>query len=72
MKKKVQEVKKGQIFQVKKELSYFTLGKRYEVESVSYDNGTGKQVVEFVDDSKHFHEITENFLERHFKLSEIQ
>jgi len=66
------EVREGQIFELKKELNYFTLGKRYEVESVYYDNGTEKLMIKFSDDDGDTHGIAEVWLERHFKLAEIQ
>ena len=72
VKEKVQEVKKGQIFELKKELNYFTLGKRYGVESVYYDNGTEKLMIKFSDDDGDIHGIAEVWLEKHFKLAEIQ
>tara|TARA_R110002049_G_scaffold3397_1_gene25844 strand:- start:836 stop:1069 length:234 start_codon:yes stop_codon:yes gene_type:complete len=73
VKKKIEkEVREGQIFELKKELNYFTLGKRYEVENVYYDNGTEAMMIKFSDDDGDTHGIAEVWLERHFKLAEIQ
>ena len=73
VKKKIQEeVREGQIFELKKELNYFTLGKRYEVQGVYYDNGTEAMMIKFSDDDGDTHGIAEVWLEKHFKLAEIQ
>lgn len=68
------QVKKGQIYELKGNsvMNFFTKGKRYEVESVEYDNGKETTDAIFIDDDGDRHPISEDFLEKNFKLSKIQ
>ena len=50
-------IKIGQIFELKKELKYFTLGKSYKIQDVKYEHGIGEEVVTFIDDNNNKHEI---------------
>jgi hypothetical protein len=68
LKKEVSRINKSQMVECNKQISYFTIGKRYEVENVYYNNGTETTDIVLVDDDNDNHPIEEDVFHKFFKL----
>jgi hypothetical protein len=68
LKKEVSVINKSQMVECSNQISYFTIGKRYEVENVYYNNGTETTDIVLVDDDNDNHPIEEDVFHKFFKL----
>ena len=62
----VLKVKVGEKFTFKGENQYFTRGRKYIIDKVSFDNGTSSTSVELIDDDYDTQTLSEKFFIKNF------